>query len=111
MGRVCAWRMSVLKQMRSGEKGSQLFDDKSQGRLYDDNPHGHPRLRGLGYGTAKRARNSVQRLRKMPYAYQIQTAQTMYFRAKYHANQTADMRAARRVYRDFLRQTRKRHRS
>jgi hypothetical protein len=89
--------------------GIQLFDDKSQGRLFDDNPKGKPRLRGLGYGTAARARNSVRRLRMMPYAYQIQAAQAMYYRAKYHANQTADMRAAMRVYRIFLRQTRKRH--
>ncbi len=76
-------------------------------RLFDDNPRGRPRLRGLGYGTAKRATQSVRRLARMPYAYQIQAAQTMYFRAKYHANQTANMRAAMRVYRDFLRRTRK----
>jgi hypothetical protein len=76
-------------------------------QLYDDNPRGRPRLAGLGYGTAEKARASVKRLRPMPYAYQIQTAQTMYFRAKYHANQTADMRAAMRVYERFLRSTRK----
>jgi len=80
------------------------------GRLFDDNPRGRPRLKGLGYGTAKRARNSVRRLRSMPYAYQIQAAQTMFYRAKHHANQTADMRAAMRVYSKFLRQTRKAHR-
>jgi hypothetical protein len=95
--------------MRGGGSGSSLFDDKSQGRLFDDNPKGKPRLSGLGYGTAARARNSVRRLRGMPYAYQIQTAQTMYFRAKHHANQTADMRAAMRIYRRFLRQTQKKH--
>ncbi len=76
-------------------------------RLYDDNPSGKPRLAGLGYGTAAKARASVKRLRSMPYAYQIQTAQTMYFRAKYHANQTADMRAAMRIYERFLRATRR----
>ena len=76
-------------------------------RLFDDNPRGRPRLQGLGYGTADRATRSVRRLARMPYAYQIQTAQTMYFRAKYHANQTAGMRAAMRIYRNFLRRTRK----
>ena len=77
-------------------------------QLFDDNPRGSPRLAGLGYGDAKRARRSVRRLRRMPYAYQIQTAQTMYYRAKYHANQTPGMREAMRVYRDFLRTTRRR---
>jgi hypothetical protein len=76
--------------------------------LFDNNPRGKPRLTGLGYGNAKRARRSVRRLRTMPYAYQIQAAQTMYYRAKYHANQTSGMREAMRVYRNFLRTTRRR---
>jgi hypothetical protein len=79
-------------------------------QLYDDNPRGQPRLRGLGYGTAARATQSVRRLRQMPYAYQIQAAQTMYYRAKYHANQTAGMRAAMKIYRKFLLQTTRRRR-
>lgn len=80
-------------------------------QLFDDNPRGKPRLTGLGYGNAKRARRSVRRLRMMPYAYQIQAAQTMYYRAKYHANQTPGMREAMRVYRNFLRTTRRRTRN
>jgi hypothetical protein len=75
--------------------------------LFDDNPRGRPRLAGLGYGNAQRARRSVRRLRAMPYAYQIQAAQTMYYRAKYHARQTVGMRDAMLIYRDFLRKTRK----
>jgi hypothetical protein len=79
-------------------------------RLFDDNPRGRPRLAGLGYGDAQRARRSVRRLRRMPYAYQIQAAQTMYYRAKYHARQTAGMRNAMRIYRQFLRATRRQKR-
>jgi hypothetical protein len=79
-------------------------------QLFDDNPRGHPRLRGLGYGDATRATRSVKRLAKMPYAYQIQAGQTMYFRAKYHAKQTSGMRAAMRIYSRFLRETRRAHR-
>ena len=78
-------------------------------QLFNDNPRGQPRLAGLGYGNAKRARRSVRRLRAMPYAYQIQAGQTMYYRAKHHAHQTAGMRDAMRIYRDFLRTTRRRH--
>jgi hypothetical protein len=76
-------------------------------QLYDDNPRGHPRLHGLGYGTKERATRSVKRLARMPYAYKIQAAQTMYYRAAYHANQTAGMRNAMRVYANFLRKTRR----
>ncbi len=79
--------------------------------LFNDNPRGHPRLRGLGYGTADRARKSIRRLRHMPYAYQIQAGQTMYYRAKYHANQTPGMRNAMKLYGAFLRQTRKAHKA
>lgn len=71
-------------------------------QLFNDNPRGKPRLRGLGYGTAAKARASIKALRRMPRAYQHQAATTMYYRAKYHAQQTADMRAAMRVYGAFL---------
>ena len=72
-------------------------------RLFNDNPRGRPRLAGLGYGTRKRATNSVRRLKQMPRAYQFQAATTMYYRAKYHARQTPQMREAMRVYGAFLR--------
>ena len=79
-------------------------------QLFDNNPRGKPRLSGLGYGNATRATRSVRRLAKMSYGYQIQAGQTMYFRAKHHANQTKGMRDAMRIYSHFLRSTRKRHR-
>jgi len=72
-------------------------------QLFNDNPRGHPRLRSLGYGTAKKARASVKALRKFPCAYQHQAATAMYYRAKHHAHQTADMREAMKVYGAFLR--------
>ena len=75
---------------------------KRGGRLFDDNPRGRPRLRGLGYGTPERARRSIKRLRTMPRAYQFQAATTMYYRARYHANQTLEMRQAMRLYGQFL---------
>jgi hypothetical protein len=80
--------------------------------LFNDNPRGRPRLCRLGYGTAKKARESIARLKKMPRAYQFQAATTMYYRAKYHAQQTPDMRESMKVYGAFLHklksQTRKR---
>lgn len=56
----------------------------------------------LHYGTAKKAKQTLKYLRTRPYGEQVRGAQTMYFRAKYHANQTQDMRNAMNVYAKFL---------
>jgi hypothetical protein len=58
-----------------------------------------------GYGTAKKARNTIRRLRKETRKQQRQTARTMFFRAKYHKYQTPGMRNAMKVYGDFLKST------
>ena len=55
-----------------------------------------------GYGTAKKARNTIKRLRKETRKQQQQTARSMFFRAKYHKYQTSGMRDAMKVYGDFL---------
>lgn len=79
---------------------------KVRQQLFNDNPRGRPRLKGLGYGTAKKARDSIKRLRKMPRAYQFQAATTMYYRAKYHAEQTPEMRESMHLYGAFLKDLR-----
>jgi len=56
----------------------------------------------LHYGTAKKARQTLKYLRTRPRGEQIRSAQSMFFRAKYHANQTKDMREAMKVYGDFV---------
>ena len=56
----------------------------------------------LHYGTAAKAKQTLKYLRTRPRGEQVQGAQTMYYRAKYHANQTPDMRAAMNVYAKFL---------
>lgn len=56
----------------------------------------------LHYGTESKAKKTIKYLRTRPCAEQIRGAQTMYFRAKYHANQTPDMRKAMKVFSTFL---------
>lgn len=63
--------------------------------------HGH-RVSHLHYGNAKKARQTIRYLRRRPRAEQVRGAQTMYFRAKYHAKQTPDMRDAMKVYSKYL---------
>ena len=49
-------------------------------QLYDDSPRGKPRLSTLGYGTRKRAKNSIKQLKKMPRQYQLQAGTTTGYR-------------------------------
>ena len=66
-----------------------------------NNPKHTPKIKA-GYGTAKKARNTIRRLRKETRKQQQQTARTMFYRAKYHKYQTSGMRDAMKVYGDFL---------
>ena len=59
----------------------------------------------LHYGTANKARKTLRYLKKKPMGEQRRSAQSMYFRAKYHAKQTDGMRAAMKVYSKFLEQS------
>ena len=79
--------------MKTRKKGHQLFND---------NPRGAPRTRGIGYGTADKARKSIKLLKGKPKAYQRQVATTMFFRAKYHKYQNKGMREAMKVWGEYL---------
>lgn len=82
-----------MAKTRKAKKGTQLFND---------NPRGSPRVKGIGYGTAKKARNSIRKIRNKPKAYKHQVATTMYYRAKYHKYQTDGMKAAQKVWGDYI---------
>jgi hypothetical protein len=82
-----------MKTRKAPKKGHQLFND---------NPRGAPHTRGIGYGTAERARKSITLLRNKPKAYQRQVATTMYYRAKYHKYQNEGMRQAMKVWGEYI---------
>ena len=73
---------------------------RKDGTLYS-NGRSKPRTK-TGYGDAKRARDTLRNIKKFDKVYQIQVVTTMYNRAKYHANQTADMREAMKVFKKWL---------
>ena len=79
--------------MKTRKKGHQLFND---------NPRGAPRTRGIGYGTAEKARKSIQLLKGKPTVYRHQVATTMYYRAKYHKYQNEGMRQSMKVWKRYL---------
>ena len=56
-----------------------------------------------GYGTAKKARETLRRLRHGATRKKAQqVARTMYTRAKYHKYQTTGMKESMKVYGSFL---------
>jgi hypothetical protein len=63
----------------------------------------HPPKIKAAYGTAKKARATLKRLRRTTRKKAHQVARTMYYRAKYHKYQTPGMKAAMKVYGDYLR--------
>lgn len=80
-----------------------MYTQKRRG-VFNDNPPGKRRKLRLGYGTAKRARNSIKKLRRQTNKqYKSQAAHTLYYRAKYHKHQTQGMREAMKIYRKFIR--------
>lgn len=57
---------------------------------------------GLGYKDKKVAENTIKKINKYPIDYQVRVINTMYNRAKYHVNQTKDMRDAMKVFKNWL---------
>ena len=62
----------------------------------------HPPKIKAGYRTAKKARNTLKRLRHITRKKARQIASTMFYRAKYHKYQTLGMKKAMKIYRDYL---------
>ena len=68
-----------------------------------NDPKYPPKFRA-GYGTAKKARATLKRLSRATRKKARQVARTMYYRAKYHKYQTPGMKAAMKVYGNYLEQ-------
>ena len=68
--------------------------------VFNDPKH-KPKFKAA-YGTAKKARNTLKRLRRETRKKAEQVARTMYYRAKYHKYQTPGMKAAMKIYGEYL---------
>jgi len=104
----------LLKRTSKKNKGkyviSAKYIKKSKKRVRKDGSHSRslysngnrkPRTK-TGYGNAKRAIDTLKNIKKFDKTYQIQVVNTMYNRAKYHKNQTPDMREAMKVFKKWL---------
>jgi hypothetical protein len=61
---------------------------------------------GFGYGTRKKAEETIQKLKNEPLNYQVIVVSTMMGRAKSHAHQTNGMREAVEVYEKWMKEYR-----
>lgn len=66
----------------------------------DDNPN--DTVKGTGYGDAETARKTLNIIKSVDKQRQMQIVNTLYNRAKHHANQTADMRAAMSIFKSWI---------
>ena len=87
------------KKSRKSKRSRKSRQDGSDS-LYS-NGKKKPRTK-TGYGNATKARQTIKNVKKFDKAYQMQVVNTMYNRAKYHANQTEGMRDAMKVFKKWL---------
>jgi hypothetical protein len=75
--------------------------------LYQDN---HPKtsVKGTGYKDEKKALQTINIIKNKNIIYQFQVINTMYNRAKYHSNQTPNMRKAMKIFKIWLKEYKKR---
>ena len=89
-----------LKKSSKSSKSSKSTKKSLNKSLY---ANGTKKPRTItGYGTKEKAVQTLKNIKKFDIKYQKQVINTMYNRAKYHANQTKGMREAMKVYKVWL---------
>ena len=83
---------------------SRKYKSKNKS-LYSDGTK-KPRIKS-GYGTEQKAKDTLKRIKNYNSQYQYQVVNTLYNRAKYHANQTSDMRKAMKVFKEWIKKKKK----
>jgi len=75
-------------------------ESKKNFSLYsDDNPK--TTIKGLGFKDADKAKETIKLIRKKDVTYQKQVINTMINRAKYHPNQTKEMKEAIKIFKEY----------
>ena len=69
--------------------------------LYEDK---HPKTstKGTGFKNKEKAIETLRIIKDRDIIYQKQVVNTMYNRAKYHPNQTSEMKDAMKIFKDWL---------
>lgn len=69
--------------------------------LYEDK-HPESSTKGTGFKNKQKAIDTLEIIKNRDIIYQKQVVNTMYNRAKYHPNQTNDMKEAMKIFKDWL---------
>lgn len=75
---------------------------KDDGSLFNDKVKTKKKSYFTGYGTEEKAKKTLRSIKKLPRSKQNQIVNTMYNRAKFHANQTKDMKKAMKVFQKWM---------
>jgi hypothetical protein len=74
---------------------------KTNKSLYEDK-HPQSSTKGTGYKDKQKALDTLEIIKNRDLIYQKQVVNTMYNRAKYHPNQTKNMREAMKIFKTWL---------
>jgi hypothetical protein len=75
--------------------------------LLYENKHPNTSLKGTGYKNKQIAEKTIKLISKRSLKYQFDVINTMYNRAKYHKNQTKEMKDAMNIYKKWLKEYKK----
>jgi hypothetical protein len=92
--------MGTYEPTSSMNTPSSIKKTKKEDLYSDDNPK--DTVKGTGYGDAATARKTLNIIKSVDKQRQMQIVNTLYNRAKHHANQTADMRAAMSIFKSWI---------
>ena len=92
--------MKSSKYVKSSRRKSRKHIDSGINKSLYNNGTKNPRVI-TGYGTKEKAKQTIKNIKRFPLSYQKQVVNTMYNRAKYHANQTQEMRDAMKIYKEW----------
>lgn len=71
-------------------------------KLYNNAKDLSKKTLGTGYGSAKKAKDTLKIIKSVPEVKQKQIVVTMFNRAKYHKYRTEDMEAAMRIFAEWM---------
>jgi len=74
--------------------------------LYSDK-HPNSTMRGTGFKDERKAKNTLEIIKYRSPKYQFDVVNTMYNRARYHPNQTSEMRKAMKVFKNWMKKYKK----
>jgi len=89
-----------LRKTNKERESEKQYKDVKEDLYSDDNPN--DTVKGTGYGDAATARKTLRIIKSVDKQRQMQIVNTLYNRAKHHANQTADMRAAMSIFKSWI---------